>query len=271
MSAEYWAERQAAAQAILTEKNAKQIDAEIARYYRTANTKIIGQFEKVYNKVILSKQEGIEPTPADLYKLDSYWKMLAQTQKELQKLGDTITTKMTQSFIRHFQQIYEVTALETNLSFGTIDKSAVEQIINQIWCSDGKSWSSRVWNNIANLQNTLTDGLLECLVTGKQPNELKRELQKRFNVSFSNADMIVRTEMAHIQTQAAQKRYQDSGIEWVEVLADKDERRCEVCGKLHRKRFPANGQMPVPAHPRCRCCIIPVIDEYHEQLKLDGF
>mgnify|MGYP003295850755 CR=1 FL=1 len=44
-------------------------------------------------------------------------------------------------------------------------------------------------------------------------------------------------------------------------MVDADERTCDVCGKLEGKRFPINGKMPVPAHPRCRCCIIPVVDE----------
>lgn len=75
--------------------------------------------------------------------------------------------------------------------------------------------------------------------------------------------------MAHIQTQAAQQRYIDYGITEVEVLADEDERRCEVCGKLHGKRFKITETMPVPAHPRCRCCIVPVINSKIEEGSLD--
>jgi SPP1 gp7 family putative phage head morphogenesis protein len=83
---------------------------------------------------------------------------------------------------------------------------------------------------------------------------------ERFNVSFSRADALARTELAHIQTQAARQRYEDTGIEYVEIWADKDERRCEVCGKLHKKRYPVGATMPIPAHPRCRCCIVPVVE-----------
>jgi SPP1 gp7 family putative phage head morphogenesis protein len=66
--------------------------------------------------------------------------------------------------------------------------------------------------------------------------------------------------MAHIQTQAAQKRYEDYGLKEVQVWADEDERRCEICGELHQKKYPIGAVMPIPAHPRCRCCIIPVVD-----------
>jgi hypothetical protein len=67
--------------------------------------------------------------------------------------------------------------------------------------------------------------------------------------------------MAHIQTQAAKQRYSDAGVLEVEVWADYDERRCDVCGKLHKTKHPINGTMPIPAHPRCRCCILPVVDD----------
>ena len=79
-------------------------------------------------------------------------------------------------------------------------------------------------------------------------------------MSYSRADALVRTEVAHIQTQAARQRYEDSGIEKVQVWADKDERRCEVCGKLHEKVYPVSAAIPIPAHPRCRCCIIPLVE-----------
>ena len=72
--------------------------------------------------------------------------------------------------------------------------------------------------------------------------------------------MIARTELAHIQTQAAKKRYEDYGVQEVEIWAEKDERQCEICGKLHQKKYPIGAAVPIPAHPRCRCCIIPMIE-----------
>ena len=45
------------------------------------------------------------------------------------------------------------------------------------------------------------------------------------------------------------------------LWADEDERRCEVCGKLHKKRYPVGANIPIPAHPRCRCCIVPVVED----------
>lgn len=256
----YWQERQAAAQAKLTAKNVAETQKQMKRYYKRTMDNVIGQFEATYNKVLLSIEDGKEPTPADLYKLDTYWKMQAQIKDELTKLGDKQAKLLSENFVNEWYEIYEAIAYKDDLFFAEIDKSAVEQMINQIWCADGKSWSSRIWKNTELLQQELNDNLIDCLLTGKKTTELKNLLQERFSVSYSRADSIVRTEMAHIQTQAAQKRYEDAGITEVEVWADKDERRCDVCGKLHQKRFPIGAKMPIPAHPRCRCTIIPVVE-----------
>jgi SPP1 gp7 family putative phage head morphogenesis protein len=153
-----------------------------------------------------------------------------------------------------------------------IDKEAANQMINSIWCADGKTWSDRVWTNTSKLQQALNDNIIDCVLTGKKSGYLKQELVKEFDVSFSRADSIVRTELAHIQTEAAKQRYKDSGIKEVEVIADWDERRCPICADLHHTIHPIGGKMPVPAHPRCRCCIVPVVESYeNEQLKIDRF
>jgi SPP1 gp7 family putative phage head morphogenesis protein len=135
-----------------------------------------------------------------------------------------------------------------------------QQMINQIWCADGKSWSQRIWENTELLAETLNEELIHCVVSGKKTTDLKNLLQERFNVSYARADMLVRTELAHIQTQAAQKRYEDYGVQEVEIWADEDERRCDVCGDLHEKKYPMGARVPIPAHPNCRCCIVPVVE-----------
>lgn len=99
------------------------------------------------------------------------------------------------------------------------------------------------------------------MITGKTTSQLKKFLQDEFSVSYNRADTIVRTEMAHIQTQAARQRYQEYGIQEIEIYADTDNRTCPICAKLDGKRFGINDSLPIPAHPRCRCCALPIIKE----------
>lgn len=260
MSNNYWAERMAKAQDKITQKHIEDVEKQLSKYYSTAMKRTIADFEATYDKLLATVADGVEPTPADLYKLDRYWELQAQLKTELEKLGERQVKLFSDAFEEQFFDIYNSISIPSATAYSTIDKGIAQQMINQIWVADGKNFSQRIWGNTEKLIETLNEELINCVATGRNTNELKQLLQERFNVSYSNADSIVRTETAHIQTQAAKQRYTDYGIQEVEVWADEDERRCEVCGKLHQKRYPVGANMPIPAHPRCRCAIIPVVD-----------
>lgn len=256
----YWQERQAAIQTEITDKSIAETEKQLARYYLAAQKNVINQFERTYEKLLNTVADGKEPTPADLYKLDTYWKMEAEVSKELDKLGNKQAALLSKNFVNEWEHIYKGVALKDGLFFNKINTDLAKQMINQIWYADGKTWSDRIWTNTNLLKEELNEHLINCVLTGKKTTELKKILQERFGVSYSRADTVVRTEMAHIQTQAAKQRYADEGVRYVEILADKDERRCDRCGELHQKRYPVFGNVPIPAHPNCRCCILPVVE-----------
>lgn len=252
----YWADRMARSLNRLSDKNIKAIEKQLRKYYGIAMNSVIEGFESTYNKLLAS---GKDITPADLYKLDKYWQMQGQVRQTLQKLGDKKISLLSKVFETNYFDIYYGINIEGASAFTTIDTASVKHIINQIWCADGKSWSQRIWDDVGRLQQVLNDRLIECVTLGKKPTELKKQLQEQFGVSYRRADSIARTEIAHIQTKAAQQRYQDYGIKEEEVWADEDERRCPDCGKIHKKRYPV-GTAPLPLHPNCRCCVLPVVE-----------
>ena len=262
----YWAERQARAQEKLTSKNIKQVQKQLIKYYGTTMKSVLDDFEKTYNKLLLSMEEGKQPTPADLYKLDKYWQMQSQLREQLNALGEKQLALLSKQFEVNFFEVYYSFALPSADAFTTISVEAALGMINQVWAADGKTWSSRVWENIAHLQETLNEGLIDCVVTGKKTTQLKNVLQERFGVSYSRANTLVRTEMAHIQTMAAQQRYQDYGLEEYEILGNDDDscgNHGVDCHALNGKKFlyaeMKVGKNAPPFHPNCKCCIIPVI------------
>lgn len=256
----YWEDRLANAQDAITQKNLKQVEKQLAKYYGTTAKKVIEDFEKTYNKVLLAIEEGKQVTPADLYKLDSYWKLQSQLRNELQKLGEKQIVALTKAFEVNFFEVYYSLNIEGLDAFSTIDTGIVQQMINNVWVADGKTFSDRVWRNTERLLETLNEELINVAVAGKKPTELKHKLQERFGVSYRRADMLARTELCHIQTESAKQRYKDYGIEYVEVLVDADARTCDKCKELIGKKFPINGVMPLPVHPNERCCLVPVIN-----------
>lgn len=263
----YWQDRIAKTTKELSEKNTKKVEKQLAKYYSRAMKNVITEFENTYNKLLATIAKDKEPTPADLYKLDKYWKLQAQMRYELRRLGEQQIAALSDIFEVNFFDVYYSYAVEGQAAYSTIDAAGARQLINSIWCADGKSWSQRIWHNTEQLLETLNEELVDCVVSGKKTTHLKKVLQERFNVSYARADALARTELAHIQTQAAEQRYKDYGIKQVEIWADEDERRCDVCGKLHQTKYFIGEHIPIPAHTRCRCCIVPVVEDDKKDIK----
>lgn len=262
----YWAERQARAQSKLTDININRVNKQLENYYLKTMKQVIRDYETTYDGILAQINKGAEPSPALLYKQDTYWKLQGELRAKLLELGNKQATLLSKEFEKQYFSAYNALSLPSQKAFAMLDKSMVKQMINQIWCADGKNWSSRVWDNIGILQTTLNDNLIQCVSAGRSTKDLKKMLQNRFGVSYSRANTIVRTEMAHLQTMASKDRYQSYGLQYYEILGN-EENSCESepnCSEMDGKRFLLNemvvGVNAPPFHPNCRCCIIPVVD-----------
>lgn len=256
----YWNNRLARAQDAISKKSLRQIEKQMSKYYASTMSRVIADFEATYNKILVQQSEGKEITPALLYKLDSYWALQAQLRQELEKMGNKQIALLSKQFEMNFFEVYYALEIQGAKAFSTVDRAAVKQMINSVWVADGKTFSQRVWDNTERLLETLNEELIQCAVTGKKTTELKQKLQERFGISYRRAETLARTELCHVQTQAAQQRYKDYGIQFVEVLVDDDDRTCDLCKALKGKKFPINGTPPLPVHPNERCCLVPVIE-----------
>lgn len=266
-SAEYWERRAQRAHDALANKSAADISKQLKKYYGAARWRVVRDFEATYDKLLATVARGREPTPADLYNLDRYWEMQAALKNELQQLGDKQVELFSKRFEAEWRAAYEAAALPSDIAYSNISTANAQQMINQIWCADGKTWSQRVWENTDKLATMLNDKLLDCVITGKKTTELKKQLQERFNVSYSRADALVRTETANILTQAAAQRYKDYGLEKYKFLGRDEHEGCDHspdCHELNGQIFYLYelqaGENAPPIHPNCRCCIVPIVD-----------
>lgn len=263
----YWAKRQAKIQEKLTLQSQRKIEKQLIKYYQTAAKKVIDDFEKVYDKILLQQAEGKQITPALLYKLDTYWSAQAQLRNELQKLGEKQVALLTKEFELNFFDIYYSIAPEGMRAFNTIDTAGAQQLINAIWLADNKTFSQRIWDNVEKLTESLNEYFASIVTTGKTTRELKNILQERFGVSYSRANTLVRTELAHVQTVAAKQRYEDYGLKEYEILGNDDDscgNHSVDCHAMDGKKFLYTemvvGKNAPPFHPNCKCSIIPVVE-----------
>jgi SPP1 gp7 family putative phage head morphogenesis protein len=111
------------------------------------------------------------------------------------------------------------------------------------------------------MQQAVNDWFLERSTTVR---DLAKELEATFG--RKRAQLIAITETSRAAAQGSITGYEQSGIvQEMEWLAAKGERTCPVCNGLHGERTTLRGQFPggygpPPAHPRCRCTILPVVE-----------
>lgn len=119
------------------------------------------------------------------------------------------------------------------------------------------TFSDRIWMYQDMLKNELSSLLQTGLIQGQNPRRLATHLRKRFGVSQSNAERLMITEMARVQTEAQKQSFERNGFEEYTFLALGT--ACPICRALDGKHFKVAKMMPganaPPVHPRCRCSI----------------
>ena len=135
------------------------------------------------------------------------------------------------------------------------------------------TFSDRIWMHQDLLKNDLNKLLQIGLIQGKNPKTLATELRKRFNVKQSDAERLMQTELARVQTDAQKKSYIENGFDEYEYIACGSSDVCDTCKLMDGKVFKVKDMMPglnaPPMHPRCHCSTAPHIDRAEYESWLD--
>lgn len=132
------------------------------------------------------------------------------------------------------------------------------------------TFSDRIWMYQDMLKNELNSLLQTGLIHGQHPLKLAAHLRKRFGVSQSNAERLLITEMARVQTEAQKQSFERNGFEEYTFLALGT--ACPICRALDGKHFKVSKMMSgtnaPPMHPNCRCSVAAYEDseDYEEWL-----
>lgn len=132
------------------------------------------------------------------------------------------------------------------------------------------TFSDRVWLYQDLMKADLSKLLQSGLIQGKNPRVLARELKKTFQTSTFNAERLMRTELARVQTEAQKQSFERNGFDEYEFIVNGG--CCPICQGLSGKHFKVSKMMPgenaPPMHPFCRCSTAAYSDraEYEEWL-----
>lgn len=164
-----------------------------------------------------------------------------------------------------YKTAYETQKLRGEYStFREVAKRDIETVISKPWATDGKDFSTRIWENKAQLINTLQTEMTRSFMIGEGAAPLINRIQKRFNVSFSNARRLVETETAYVQEKGMLDTYEALDVEQYQILAVLDMKTSDICRHLDKKVFDKKDAKPgitvPPFHCYCRSTTTPYID-----------
>lgn len=124
-------------------------------------------------------------------------------------------------------------------------------------------FSDRIWMYQDMLKTELDTLIRQGLIQGKNPRELARHLTKRFGVAKSNAERLMRTELARVQIEAQKQSFERNGYDQYEFIALGG--ACPICRELDGEHLKVKDMMPgdnaPPLHPLCRCSVAAHMDD----------
>ena len=171
---------------------------------------------------------------------------------ELQKYYDEILTKRALDEFERQAGILGKSVTDPKKEAGVIVNASFKNA----------TFSDRIWMYQGMLKSELDKLLQTGLIQGQNPRVLARHLKERFGVSQYNAERLMRTEMARVQTESAKRSMEENEFEEYEFMAEGT--ACPICRAIDGKHYKVKNMLPgtnaAPMHPNCRCAVTPYMD-----------
>lgn len=249
----YWEERVRQSEDKALKEAATQSARQKALYARARK-----EIENELNDLLIDILTDKTPTRSQLWRAGKYLKLRAAIERMANEIADGQLDLMDVLL----PEIYDK-ALKTNLEAMGMDYvlpsgTQVGRTLDTAWA--GTNYSSRIWTNRDALAARLEKDISDLIVLGKNPTQIKKKLKDDLDVSYRAADRLIRTESAHIYTQASIDSYKKAGVKQVKYLhRGVCSGKCD-CHSLDGQIFDIGTEPTLPRHPNCICCYVPVID-----------
>lgn len=267
-------------------ESAQQVQKEIYQFYakyakenhmtlQEAKKRLIGEDLSDYRANAKKYLEMAEKDPELLKRLNEQYAAgkvtrLEALYLELEYQKGVLSGNLHHSFETYLKKVavYANKKISGGLSTSTLNKPAIEQLINTPF--NGKNYSQSIWGNVDELANDLKEALKQGFIRGEGPADMARTLRKKYNVSRSRAETIIRTDGTNIVNNATIQRYKDAGLTKYEFHAHIDSRTTSICKKHNKKIYLIAdyepGKNAPPMHCNCRSTILPIEEELYKEL-----
>lgn len=225
--------------------NYNQLQKEIALIYKKYMKTGKGAYKAAYIKQVMT---NIDPNLTKLF--------LKQNKEFKVLFGNTYQNEF-------YNAIFDLGRGGLQYSFTPLNSKALAKVLAYPW--SGADFSERLWDNKAKLIRNLKQNITQGLVQGQGFPEMTRNLAKRMDVSYKQANVLVRTETQYFVNQAQRDSYIEAGIDKYQYTATMEKNTCPACASLDGRVFllknASVGDNYPPIHPDCRCGTIPELGQ----------
>lgn len=247
------------AQKILNARELKAFKMDLREYKQLAQQENLSE---EYRKILDQASIRARLTKAQelLIKTQMYCEKVAKAQEI--NITDTLKKVYEDS---NYRAAYEIQRMKGKFeTYDQVPESQIEKAINTRWASDGKDFSSRIWENKDKLVNTLRTEISRSLLLKEGTGPMAERISKQFNVSYHAAERLVETETAYVQESSMLDTYDRLGVDKYEIVATLDNRTSPICRHMDGMVFFKKGAKPgltmPPFHCYCRSTTVPYID-----------
>lgn len=240
----YWLERLRKDRE-LAERAAKEVEDEVRRAYRSQYLQVARKLDALY-------AEANRTGTLSRTKLWNYrrWRELEAQLVKYCEAGHVIQRDaITKALDRVFEDVIG-TGVEVFQRDKYILAYSPRAVIDTAW--SGEHYSERIWRNQQALAARIRAEAQSIMMGDKSPAEVKRMLQKDFDVAWNNASRLVDTELSYVVNRANAENYRRLGVQKVTIV-NLDVNTCEKCKALEGEVFALEDAPVLPIHPRCHC------------------
>lgn len=237
----------------VSSKNPSSMGLVERKYYSFLKRKYKEMLKKI--KQIINATGGKRLTPGDIAEILSKTSFVVRETllNPAQRMIDEYTDLAVQAAHHRSVQFLNRVGVQAVLGILPVDQSVISVL---------KLRGIASITGIADeTEKKIRQVISDAVIRGKSMNDIAGELTEQIGITFNRAKTIARTEVMYAFNTVAQEEYKHYDVKKVEWLTASDERTCPICKPLNGKIFDIDKAPDIPAHPNCRCVLLPVIEE----------
>ena len=252
------------------EKYSKQID-KIARIQKKSVQTILDEIAKIileYNVADAVMDISIQEKAELKKQMNNLINDVLKGEYESEK--DVITNTLNNVAKDSYYSSCFIYQLGVSYKLKPVKQDVLDNIINTK--IDGKTYSSRIWNNKNKVAKTLKKEINDFLNGKTDVNIISKNIKNRFDVNYNISNRLVRTEVAKVQCEANEVWANEHNIKKQLFCATLDGKTSKICQSLDGKiyDFDDEDKKIPPLHPNCRSCLIDIVDGWKPKTRLDN-